>query len=93
MKSVIWRVSKDEKFVNGMTWSSRDVAIDIMELEMKCEIDELKRTRPDSQFTMEIDKEEGVGTIDEYYFDENYEEDCWNFDISKFEVKEFSWQK
>ena len=89
MKMTFYRVYRNGDFIEGSTWFYKRVAMDVMRIEMECEISELQRNRPISQFVMTIDEETMEGTIDEYYYDENYEEDCWNFDVSKYEVKEY----
>lgn len=91
MEKTLYRVYKNGEFMEGSTWRSKEVAMDTMKIEMECEISELQHNRPISQFVMTIDEEKMEGTIDEYYYDENYEEDCWNFDVSKYEVKEYVW--
>lgn len=89
MSRTIYRIYKNGEFMEGQTWAMKETAIDIMIIEIGIEMEELQAARPDSQFSMDVDRNTGVGSIDEYYYDENYEEDCWNFDISKYEVKEF----
>ena len=86
--NVVFKVYRNGEFMKGQTWFGKDAAIDCMEIEMSCELEDLQKTRPDSQFTITIDKEEGIGTIDEYYYDETYKENIWIFDVSKYEVKE-----
>lgn len=89
MKRIRYRVYKNGEFMKGSDWFSKNVAMDVMEIEMRCEVIELQHTRPNSQFTITVNEENMEGTIDEYYYDENYDEDCWNFDVSKYEVKEY----
>lgn len=89
MEKTFYRVYRNGDFMKGSTWHSKEGAMDVMRIEMECEISELQHNRPISQFVMTIDEETMEGTIDEYYYDENYEEDCWNFDVSKYEVKEY----
>lgn len=88
MNRTVYKIYRNGEFMEGQTWYAKESAMGAMEIEMQYEIDKLQSERPNSQFTMTIDKEEGTGTIDEYYYDENYEEDCWNFDVSKYEVKD-----
>jgi hypothetical protein len=88
MAKTVYRIYRNGEFMKGQTWGVKDWTIDIMRIEMECEMSELQKAHPDCQYTMDIDTENGTGTIDEYYYDENYEEDCWNFDIVKYEIKE-----
>lgn len=89
MEKTFYRVYRNGDFMKGSTWHSKEGAMDVMRIEMECEMDELSRIRPDSQFVRTIYGDGMTGTIDEYYYDENYEEDCWNFDVSKYEVREY----
>lgn len=81
-----YQVYKNGEKIKGLVFSCKRTAIGIMQIEAECDAMELNQTRPDSQFVVTMDEDNA--TVDEYYYDENYEEDCWNFDVSTFEVKE-----
>ena len=89
MDRTFYQVYRNGRIMEGCSWSMRRTAIDIMRIEIECEIEELKRTHSDSQFTIDVDEEKGIGTIDEYVYDEKQDKDYWNLDISKYEVREF----
>lgn len=63
MARLFYQVIKDGKDIPGVRWATETVAKDTLEIEMDCDLQELRKLYPDDNYKSWYSREEGTGVI------------------------------
>lgn len=63
MAMKFYQVTKDGKDIPGVRWASEQTAKDTLEIEMDCDLINLRKEHPEDNYISWIYKDDGIGII------------------------------